>query len=82
MQPRHEGRTEKWTVSEQLGSKLIKLIDDLWQTGVDARHLGNEDGGHSLVEGRAVHVDGGPDGQDKSIQRNLVIDAETGRVKI
>ena len=35
--------------------------------------LGDEDGSHSLVEGRAVHVDGGPDGQDKA--RYPLVDA-------
>ena len=28
-------------------------------------HLGDEDGRHGLVEGSAVHVDGGADGEDE-----------------
>ena len=39
--------------------------DDLTQAGVHPNHLGDEDGGHRLVESRPVHVDGGPDGEDE-----------------
>lgn len=40
--------------------------DDLAEVQLVVVDLGNEDGGHRLVERRAVHVDGGADGQDEA----------------
>lgn len=40
--------------------------DDLAQIELDRIHLCDEDGGHCLVQGRAVHVDCGAHGQHKS----------------
>lgn len=40
--------------------------DDLSSIQCDVVHLGDKDGRHSLVEGGAVHVDGGADGQHKA----------------
>ena len=39
--------------------------EDLANAGVHVLHLGDEDGGHGLVQGRPVHVDGGADGEDE-----------------
>ena len=39
--------------------------EGLPDAGVDAGHLGDEEGGHGLVQGGPVHVDGGPDGEDE-----------------
>ena len=38
---------------------------DLPEAQVEVVDLGNEDGGHGLVESSPVHVDGGADGKDK-----------------
>lgn len=39
---------------------------NLARVKVDAVHLGNKDGCHSLIEGSPVHVDGGADGEDET----------------
>lgn len=40
--------------------------DNLARVQLDAVHLGNEDGSHSLVQGSSVHVDGGADRQHET----------------
>ena len=40
--------------------------EDLSKVEVHVVDLGDEDGRHSLVEGGAVHVDGGPHGEDEA----------------
>ena len=54
-----------------LTSSVISMIsnwpdsDNLTNVKWDAVHLSNKDGGHSLVQGGAVHVDGRPYGDNK-----------------
>lgn len=49
---------------------MVKLSqpdsDNLARVQLDAVHLGNEDGGHSLIQGSSVHVDGGADRQHET----------------
>lgn len=40
--------------------------DDLSKVELIIIHLGDEDGCHGLVQGGAVHIDGGPDGQHEA----------------
>lgn len=45
------------------GGKFVPYGDDLAKVQLVVVHLGDEDGGHGLVERGAVHVDGGSHGQ-------------------
>lgn len=49
-----------------IGSLALPDGDDLPAVQRDVIHLGDEDGCHRLVQRRAVHVDGGADGQHKA----------------
>lgn len=49
---------------------MVKLsrpdCDNLARVQLDAVHLSNEDGGHGLIQGSSVHVDGGADRQHEA----------------
>ena len=62
--PTSTGAHVIWTLSNQMHTHThIPNDDDLIDAGRYLLNLCYEDGSHGLIEGGAIHVDGGSDGQ-------------------